>query len=62
MTLRTAEVNIGAGRMQMDLRGEPKHDYSVQVHGGVGKATMYLPKNVAIADGHRQHRSDPMVR
>jgi hypothetical protein len=31
------------------LRGEPKRDYNVQVHGGVGQATVYLPRDAAIS-------------
>ncbi len=33
----------------MDLRGEPKHDYTVQIRGGVGETVVYLPKDVGIA-------------
>jgi len=49
MNLRTVEVNIGAGEVKMDLRGEPKRDYNVQMHGGVGEATVYLPKDAGIS-------------
>jgi hypothetical protein len=49
MNLRNVVVNIGAGELKMDLRGQPARDYSVIVHGGVGQATVYLPKDVAIA-------------
>jgi len=34
--------------VKMDLRGTPKKDYSVNIRGGVGEATIYLPKDVAI--------------
>jgi hypothetical protein len=49
MNLGRVEVNIGAGEVTMDLRGEPKRDYSVEIRGGVGETTVYLPRNVAIA-------------
>ncbi len=49
MNLRSVTVNIGAGEMTMDLRGAPKRDYNVSIQGGVGEATVYLPKDVAIA-------------
>ena len=49
MNLRGVKVNVGVGEVTMDLRGEPKRDYSVQLHGGVGKATVYLPRNVGIS-------------
>jgi len=49
MDLRSVEVNMGAGELKMDLRGEPKRDYNVRVQGGVGEATLYLPRDVAIS-------------
>jgi len=49
MNLAGVDVNMGAGELKMDLRGEPKRDYNVQVKGGVGEATIYLPRNVAIS-------------
>lgn len=48
ITLRRVEVEMGVGELQMDLRGTPQHDYSVSVHGGVGEATIHLPKGVGI--------------
>jgi hypothetical protein len=49
MNLTSVEMNIGAGQVTMDLRGEPKHDYTVRVRGGVGETVVYLPKDVGIA-------------
>jgi hypothetical protein len=47
------EVNIGVGQVKMDLRGTPKQDYTVRVHGGVGEADIQLPRGVGvIADAH----------
>ena len=48
LAVRSAEVNMGVGRLEMDLRGNPKHDYDVQVRGGVGEATIRLPRDVGI--------------
>lgn len=48
LSLRTLEVNMGVGNLNMDLRGSPKRDYDVQIHGGVGNATVNLPKDVAV--------------
>jgi hypothetical protein len=48
LDLRRVEVRMGVGEMNMDLRGEPKRDYDVEVRGGVGEATIYLPKNSGI--------------
>ena len=49
LNLSRVEMNIGAGEVQMDLRGEPKRDYAVQIRGGVGETVVYLPKNVGIS-------------
>jgi|HubBroStandDraft_5_1064220.scaffolds.fasta_scaffold32342_2 hypothetical protein len=51
LTLRRVNVEMGVGELKMDLRGSPKNDYEVSVHGGVGEATIYLPNNVGI-DAH----------
>jgi hypothetical protein len=48
LTLRRVDVEMGVGKLQMDLRGTPKNDYDVNVRGGVGEATIYLPENVGI--------------
>lgn len=47
-SIRSLELNMGVGEVKMDLRGSPKKDYSVNIRGGVGEATIYLPKNVGI--------------
>ena len=49
LNLSRVEMNIGAGEVQMDLRGEPKRDYTVQIRGGVGETVVYLPKDVGIS-------------
>jgi hypothetical protein len=51
LTLRRVTVEMGVGQLRMDLRGAPKNDYEVSVHGGIGEATIYLPENVGI-DAH----------
>jgi N-terminal domain of toast_rack, DUF2154 len=48
LNLRGVEVHMGVGQLQLDLRGSPKQDYNVSVHGGVGEATIYLPNTVGI--------------
>jgi hypothetical protein len=51
--LRTLNVHIGAGQVDVDLRGHPTHDYDVAVSGGVGQATVHLPQEVGIrAEAH----------
>jgi N-terminal domain of toast_rack, DUF2154 len=48
LALRDVQVDMGVGQMNMDLRGEPKHDYNVRVHGGVGEAVVHLPSSVGV--------------
>jgi uncharacterized protein DUF2154 len=49
MNLGRVEVNIGAGEVTVDLRGEPRRNYSVQIRGGVGETTVYLPRDAGIS-------------
>jgi predicted membrane protein len=44
LRLRTIDVAMG-----LDLRGTPDRDYSVRVRGGVGEATVHLPRDVGIS-------------
>jgi predicted membrane protein len=46
LTLRRVEVHMGVGELKMDLRGDPKRDYDVDIKGGVGEATVYVPRSV----------------
>jgi len=53
LRLRSLEIHMGVGEMRVDLRGMPKNDYDVSIHGGVGEATIYLPEGVGIvAEAH----------
>jgi uncharacterized protein DUF2154 len=49
LRLSSLDIQMGAGTLRLDLRGAPKKDYSVRVRGGVGEATVYLPKDVGIS-------------
>ncbi|MEO8484029.1 MAG: toast rack family protein [Acidobacteriota bacterium] len=49
LNLRRIELAIGAGQVDVDLRGNPTTSYVVSVQGGVGQATIHLPKTVAIS-------------
>ncbi len=49
LNLRGIDLQMGAGDLHLDLRGNPKHDYSVRVRGGAGDATVYLPKDIGIS-------------
>ena len=49
LSLRSVEFEMGAGTLRLDLRGAPSKDYSVRIRGGVGEATVYLPKEIGIS-------------
>jgi hypothetical protein len=48
LTLRSVDVEMGVGRLDMDLRGSPRRDYEVRVRGGIGEATIRLPHDVGV--------------
>jgi N-terminal domain of toast_rack, DUF2154 len=48
LNLRSVQVHMGVGNLDMNLRGHPRHDYDVEIHGGVGNATVRLPANVGV--------------
>ncbi len=48
LALENLDVKMGVGELKLDLRGTPKKDYQVQINGGVGEATVYLPEKVGI--------------
>ena len=41
-------LNLGAGQMDVDLTGDRKSDLTADIEGGVGQATVRLPKNVGV--------------
>ncbi len=53
LDLRNLQVEIGAGELNLDLTGHPRHDVDVRVRGGVGEATLRLPRSAAVeVDAH----------
>jgi len=48
LMMRSVTVDMGVGSLNMDLRGNPKHDYNVRINGGVGEAVLHLPSNVGV--------------
>lgn len=48
LTLRSVDVEMGVGRLDLDLDGRPKQSYNVNVSGGVGEATIHLPAGVGV--------------
>ncbi len=53
LSLRSLNVEMGVGELQLDLRGHPARSYDVVVRGGVGEATIHLPNDAGIeAEAH----------
>ncbi|HLH39571.1 MAG TPA: toast rack family protein [Bryobacteraceae bacterium] len=48
VNLRSIEVHMGVGEMNLDLSGNPRRDYTVDLKGGVGQATVILPASAGI--------------
>jgi hypothetical protein len=48
LALSRLELNMGAGETTVDLTGNWKKDLSAQIHGGVGRATVRLPRDVGV--------------
>ena len=46
--LTKLELNIGAGQADVDLTGERAKDLEAEIQGGVGEATIRLPKDVGV--------------
>jgi hypothetical protein len=42
------DVSMGAGQVDLDLTGDRKKDLAANLEGGVGQATIRLPKNVGV--------------
>ena len=48
LQLRSLDVKIGVGQVDVDLTGKPTRDYEVSIKGGVGQASIHLPEGVGI--------------
>jgi hypothetical protein len=48
LALGRLELNMGAGETTVDLTGDWKKDLSASIHGGVGRATIRLPRDVGV--------------
>ena len=46
--LRGLELHMGVGEVDLDLTGTPQRSYRVEVKGGVGEATIRLPRSVGV--------------
>jgi hypothetical protein len=47
--LKSVDVEMGVGRLDLDLRGQPKQSYDVRIRGGVGEATVRVPRDVGVS-------------
>jgi hypothetical protein len=48
LALERLELNVGAGETTVDLTGDWKKNLSAEIHGGVGRATVRLPREVGV--------------
>jgi hypothetical protein len=46
--LTNLNLQMGAGRVDVDLTGDRKQDLNADIEGGVGQATIHLPRNVGV--------------
>jgi hypothetical protein len=49
LDLRSVQVDMGVGKLDLDLRGTTRNDYNVRIHGGVGEADVHLPADAGIS-------------
>jgi N-terminal domain of toast_rack, DUF2154 len=62
VNLRSVEVEMGVGELRLDLTGNPRRDYNVDLRGGVGHATVILPASVGIVADARGGIGEISVR
>ena len=48
INIRSVDVKMGVGDLEINLRGKPVKDYTVSIKGGVGNAQIKLPKDVGV--------------
>lgn len=48
LSLRGVDVNMGVGKLDLDLRGRPAQSYTLRIRGGVGEATVRVPAGVGV--------------
>lgn len=54
LALRNLDLNLGVGEAVVDLSGDWKNDLEAHIKGGVGKATVRLPRAVGV-EVHAKH-------
>jgi predicted membrane protein len=48
VNVKNLDVHMGAGQLDLDLSGERKTSLDGTIEGGVGQATVYLPKDLGV--------------
>ena len=48
LSLSDLELDMGVGETVVDLTGDWTHDVKASIHGGIGKATVRLPRDVGV--------------
>jgi len=48
LSLTSFDLNTGVGETLVDLTGDLKNSLEARIHGGVGQATVQLPRNVGV--------------
>ena len=48
LSLSKLELNMGVGETVVDLTGDWKNDFQAKIHGGVGQATVKIPRDVGV--------------
>ncbi len=48
LDLSRLQVDMGAGDLEIYLTGDRKKNLTAEIHGGVGRATIHLPKNIGV--------------
>jgi hypothetical protein len=54
LALSNLDLNLGVGEAVVDLTGDWKNDLAANIKGGVGKATVRLPRDVGV-EVHAKH-------
>ncbi|ENK1243255.1 hypothetical protein AB2063_001390 [Clostridium botulinum] len=48
INLKELKVEMGVGKVNLDISGDYKNNVKVDIQGGVGEATVYLPKSIGV--------------
>ena len=48
VNIRSLDVKMGVGDLNLNLHGKPQKDYTVSIKGGVGNAEVKLPKDAGV--------------